>query len=73
MTIKIEKPGLAERILKLFGKTRQVVVPDDAYKHDPHTYIHAKRESFWKALFRKLERGYPLSIFSFIPHPSFSR
>ncbi len=55
MTIKIEKPGLADMILNLFGKSRQVVVPEDVYKHGPHTYIHAKRESFWKALFRKKE------------------
>ena len=54
MTIKIEKPGLADRILKLFGKSREVEVPEDVYKkHGPHTYIHAKRESFRKALFRK--------------------
>ncbi len=54
MTVKFEKQGIPDKILKLFGKTRRVIVPDGAVKKEnPYVYIHAKRESFWKALFRK--------------------
>ncbi len=57
MTIKISPENLLDKVLKLFGKERQVIMPEEAGKiyKDKGLYVQikAKREGFFKALFRK--------------------
>lgn len=49
MTIKIEPPSLADRILARIGKKRAVYIPDDR----KGGYMIACREGFLSALFRR--------------------
>ena len=57
MTIKISPENFLDKILKLFGKERQVIMPAEAGKlyeeKGPYVQIKAKREGFFKALFRR--------------------
>ncbi|MFH0926918.1 MAG: hypothetical protein V1872_15010 [bacterium] len=57
MTIKAPPDNILDKILKLFGKEREVIPPDEAdniyKKYGQYAYIKAKKESFWKALVRK--------------------
>jgi len=54
MTIKLEKQGIADKILKIFGKTRRYEPVGEVYeKYGHHSYVQPRREGFWKALFRK--------------------
>ena len=60
MSIRIPPENILDKILKLFGKERKVVVPegaDEVYKDKgPYVQIKAKREGFLKTLFRKKTR-----------------
>lgn len=54
MTIKLKKPGIADNILKIFRKTRRYEPVGQVYKeYGHHSYVQPRKESFWKALFRK--------------------
>lgn len=57
MTIRIPPENLLDKILKLFGKKRRVIMPAKAGKiYDdigPYVQIKARREGFFKALFRR--------------------
>jgi hypothetical protein len=57
MTVRIPPANIWDKILSLFGKEREVIVPDDAGKAfnqiGPYVQILGKRESFLKALTRK--------------------
>ncbi len=57
MTIRIPPENLLDKVLKLFGKERQVIMPEEAEKlyeeKGPYVQIKAKREGFFKVLFRK--------------------
>jgi hypothetical protein len=57
MTIRISPENFLDKVLKLFGKERQVIMPAEAGKlyeeKGPYVQIKAKREGFFKALFRK--------------------
>ena len=57
MTIRISPENYLDKVLKLFGKERQVIMPAEAGKlyeeKGPYVQIKAKREGFFKALFRK--------------------
>ena len=57
MTIRIPTENILDKILKIFGKERRVVIPDgtDAVynKLGPYVQVMAKKEGFFKALFRK--------------------
>jgi hypothetical protein len=57
MTIKIPPENLLDKLLKLFGKERLIIMPREVGKiHEkkgPYVQIKAKREGFFKALFRK--------------------
>ena len=57
MTIRVPPENILDKILKLFGKERQVVVPEGVNKvykdKGPYVQIKAEREGFFKALFRK--------------------
>ena len=57
MTIKTPQKNILDKILAIFRKERGIVVPentDQLYKgYGPYVYIKARRESFWKVLFKK--------------------
>jgi hypothetical protein len=57
MTIKNPPENLFDKILKLFGKERKIIIPSEAGKiYDKlgaYVQIKAKRENFFIALFRK--------------------
>ena len=57
MTIRVPHENILDKILKLFGKERKVIVPEGAdefyKKQGPYVQIKADREGFLKALFRK--------------------
>jgi hypothetical protein len=61
MTIRIPDDNILDKILKLFGKEREIIVPEGAekiYKElGPHVQIKAKKESFFKALFGKTKNA----------------
>ena len=60
MTIRIPDDNILDKILKLFGKVREIRVPegtDKIYKkYGPHVQIKGKKENFFKALFRKTKK-----------------
>lgn len=60
MTIRVPKRNILDKLLAIFGKERDIVVPKDIEKTynklGPYVIIKTKRESFWKALFRKKEK-----------------
>ena len=57
MTIKIPPENILDKLLKLFRKERQVIMPVEAGKiykdKGPYVQIKARREGFFKALFRR--------------------
>jgi hypothetical protein len=60
MTIKIPKPSIADKIRKLMGKKRGVILPSGEHeKLGPYTYSVAKKESFLKALLRPADEPLP--------------
>jgi len=62
MTIRIPNENILDRILKLLGKERQVIIPEGAgkiyEKYGPSVQIKGKKENFFKALFRKAKKQY---------------
>ena len=60
MTIRVPPENILDRVLKLLGKERKVIVPeetDKVYKNRGlHVQIKAKKEGFFKALLRKKNR-----------------
>jgi hypothetical protein len=60
MTIKIPEPNIVDTILKLFGKSRAILIPANVYKkYGPYVYARGKREGFLRALFRTKKRRPP--------------
>ena len=57
MTIKVPQKNILDKILALFGKERDIIGPESTgelyEKFGPYVYAKGKRESFWKALFKK--------------------
>ena len=57
MTIRVPPDNILDKILKLFGKERKVIVSESAdeiyKKHGPYVQIKAEREGFLKALLRE--------------------
>ena len=49
MTLRIQPPGLPDRILSMLGKERAVFTPP---MNERYGYYIARRESFLRALFR---------------------
>ena len=60
MTVRLPPENILDKILKLFGKQRDVIIPDEAEKAyrdiGPYVQIRGKRESFFKALLRRTEK-----------------
>ena len=50
MTIRIQPPNSADKLLALFGKKRAIFVPNDSI---PFGYYIARRENVLRALFRR--------------------
>jgi len=59
MTIRIPKPNIADRFLRLIGKKRAVRLPTNMGQLGQHFQVVGIRESFWKALFRPKSRALP--------------
>lgn len=60
MTVKLPEANFFDRILKFFGKSRGVMIPPDIQnKYGRYVYARAKRENFWKALFRPKGKELP--------------
>jgi len=57
MTIRKPPDNIWDKILQLIGKKRRIRMPDCAgeiyEKFGQHAIIKAKKENFWKVLFRK--------------------
>ena len=57
MTLRIPPENFLDKVLKLLGKERQVIMPVEAGKiyeeKGPYVQIKAKREGFFKALLRR--------------------
>ncbi len=57
MTIRVPPENLLDKVLKLLGKERRVIMPEEAGKiyedKGPYVQIRVKREGFFRALFRK--------------------
>ena len=57
MTVRIPPENILDKVLKLFGKEREIIIPEETdtiYKDKgPYVQIKSKRENFIKALFRK--------------------
>ena len=57
MTIKVPPDNIWDTILHSLGKNRKIIIPEkagDIYeKYGQYSIIKAKRENFWRALFRK--------------------
>jgi hypothetical protein len=59
MTIKLPEHSFGDRVLRTLGKKRGVIIPKEPYeKHGPYAHAMARKESYWKALFRP--KGAPL-------------
>ena len=60
MTIRTPDDNILDKILKLFGKEREIIVPEGAEKiykeYGPHVQIKAKKENFFRALFGKARK-----------------
>ena len=63
MTVRIPPENILDKILKLFGKERKVIIPEQAgqvYRNTgPYVQIRGKREGFFKALFQKADKQEP--------------
>lgn len=60
MTIKIPDPSMGDRILRLFGKKRALVIPKvRVERKEIDIYAVAVKENFWKALFRPRKSQLP--------------
>ena len=68
MTIRMPKEGLADKILKAFGKKRGAKIPAGGFKiFDPQivdVYAIAQKESFWKTLARSKNEELPEDFFN---------
>ena len=57
MTVRVPPENILDKILKLFGKERRVIVPENTGEiyNDvgPYVQIMAEREGFFIALFHK--------------------
>ena len=60
MTIRIPPETVSDRLLRLLGKERQVVIPLAAVRAcnelGPYVQVTARRENFFSALFRSCRR-----------------
>jgi len=57
MTIRTPPENFLDKVLKLFGKERRIIMPAEVGKiydeKGPYAQIKARREGFFKTLFRR--------------------
>jgi hypothetical protein len=58
MTLRIPKPNVADRFLRLIGKKRAVLLPKNFGKCS-HYQINGRKENFFKALIRPTNSELP--------------
>lgn len=64
MTYRMPEASTADKILALAGKKRAIHIPGDAYKIlGPYVIVRARKESFWRALFRPERKEPPQGWF----------
>jgi len=60
MTIKIPQPNLVDKLLRMMGKKRGVILSSGKYENfGPYTYFVAKKEGFFKSLIRSAKAPLP--------------
>jgi hypothetical protein len=60
MTLRIPDPNIGDKILRLFGKKRALIIPKvRVERKEIDIYAVAVKESFWKALFRSRKSQLP--------------
>jgi hypothetical protein len=60
MTLRIPDPNIGDKILRLFGKKRALIIPKvRVERKEIDIYAVAVKESFWKALFRPRKSQLP--------------
>lgn len=53
MTIRFPESTVGDKFLTLVGKKRALWIPKDVYRQfGPYVIVQARKESFWRALFR---------------------
>ena len=57
MTIRLPPDNILDHILAIFGKKRKIIMPDNLDQTEkqlgPYTTIKARKEGFFKTLFRR--------------------
>jgi hypothetical protein len=57
MTVRIPQKNILDKVLKLFEKKREVILPEESgeiyISKGPYVQIQARREGSWKALLKK--------------------
>jgi hypothetical protein len=60
MTIRIPEPSIGDKVLRLVGKKRALIIPKvRVERKEIDIYAVAVKESFWKALFRPRKSQLP--------------
>lgn len=59
MTIRWPEKTFLDRILKLLGKERRIVLPPELQDLEPQASIQARYESFWRCLCRRQTKTAP--------------
>jgi hypothetical protein len=69
MTLRIPSLSVTDRLLRILGKRRALIIPVGAYeKFGPYVIAMAKKEPFLKALLRPKAKALPpgtIDLFSF--------
>ena len=66
MTIRIPEPTLGDKILRFFGKKRGLVLPINLNESSGYSvYAKARKENFWKALFRAKNMKFPENVIDY--------
>ena len=60
MTIRIPEPSIGDKVLRLFGKKRALIIPKvRVERKEIDIYAVAVKESFWRALLRPRKSQLP--------------
>jgi hypothetical protein len=60
MTLRIPDPNISDKILRLFGKKRALIIPKfRVERKEIDIYAVAVKENFWRALFRPRKSQLP--------------
>jgi len=60
MTIKVPEPNIFDKLLRQFGKSRGVIIPENAHCfHGKENHMDCKKESLFKSLCRSRDKALP--------------